>query len=130
MITVLLVDDQPAIRQGLRLRLTVEPDLQVVGEAGDTMTALALIQEQHPNVVVMDVEMFPVDGILATSRIRQVAPATAVVIHTLNDDPATRARAQACGAAAFILKHEAGNGLLEAIRQAGSLQSDPRAGPM
>ena len=67
MITILLVDDQPLMRSGLRMRLELEPDLAVIGEAGDGAAALALARETHPQVVIMDIEMPIMDGITATA---------------------------------------------------------------
>src|SRR5437763_16909226 len=86
MIRVVLVDDQPLVRQGLRMRLALEPDISVVGEAGDGATALSLAQDGSPDVVVMDVAMPGMDGIAATAALRRLAPRIAVVIHTLHDD--------------------------------------------
>src|SRR5689334_13051192 len=98
MIRILLVDDQPTMRSGLRMRLELEPDLAVVGEAGDGAAAVALARETHPDVVIMDLEMPVMDGISATIALRAVAPASAVVVHSLYDDAATQARARAAGA--------------------------------
>src|SRR5215467_13991308 len=67
MILVLLVDDQPAVRRGLRFRLQMESDIQVVGEAGSGQEALQLVQALSPTVVLMDVEMPEMDGISTTT---------------------------------------------------------------
>ena len=123
MITILLVDDQPLIRSGLRMRLELEPDLAVIGEAGDGAAALALARETHPQVVIMDIAMPIMDGIAATAAIRAAVPESAVVVHSLHDDAATQARARAAGAVAFVGKHHLEAPLLAAIRQAGSRQS-------
>lgn len=119
MITVLLVDDQSAMRSGLRMRLELEPDMAVIGEAGDGATALALVREKHPDVVIMDIEMPGMDGIAATAAICSAVPESAVVVHSLYDDVATQARARAAGAIAFVGKHRLEAPLLAAIRQAG-----------
>jgi DNA-binding NarL/FixJ family response regulator len=119
MITVLLVDDQPVMRSGLRMRLELEPDMAIIGEAGDGATALALARETHPDVVIMDIEMPGMDGIAATAAIRSAVPESAVVIHSLYDDVATQARARAAGAVAFVGKHRLEAPLLDAIRKAG-----------
>ena len=118
MIRVVLVDDQPLVRQGLRMRLALEPDISVVGEAGDGATALSLAQAGSLDVVVMDVAMPGMDGIAATAALRRLAPRIAVVIHTLHDDAQTEARARAAGAVAFVAKRGAADALLPAIRQA------------
>jgi DNA-binding NarL/FixJ family response regulator len=118
MTTLLLVDDQPAIRQGLRMRLGLEPELDVVGEAENGEVAVELAVRLHPDVVVMDVEMSPMDGITATQTLREVCPGSAVVVLSLHDDAITRARAQAAGASAFVAKQEKDEVLLNAIRRA------------
>jgi DNA-binding NarL/FixJ family response regulator len=119
MITVLLVDDQSAMRSGLRMRLELEPDMAVIGEAGDGATALALVREKRPDVVIMDIEMPGMDGIAATAAIHAAVPESAVVVHSLYDDVATQSRARAAGAIAFVGKHRLEAPLLAAIRQAG-----------
>ena len=64
-IRLLLVDDQPSVRRGLRMRFALEPDLEVIGEAGDATEAISLAQTLGPDVVLMDVDMSGIDGILA-----------------------------------------------------------------
>jgi DNA-binding NarL/FixJ family response regulator len=117
MIRVLVVDDRPSIRQGLQMRFALEPDLLVVGEAGDGETALALTQQLRPDVVVMDVEMPHMDGVQATREVRTTAPASAVVMLSIHEDSTTRARCHAAGAAAFVTKKQSPETLLSAIRQ-------------
>lgn len=118
MIRVLLVDDQPAVRRGLLMRLHLEPDIQVIGEASTGREALSLAQALSPDVVLMDVEMPDMDGIEATAALRQAVSASTVVILSIHDDAQTRRRAQAAGAVAFVEKHGATDSLLAAIRQA------------
>lgn len=120
MIRVMLVDDQPAVRQGLRMRLALESDLTVVGEAGDGAAALTLAEEQRPDLVVMDLEMPVMDGITATEELRRRAPGSAVVILSIHEDSQMRARAEAAGAAAFVAKHEGPEALIEALRRAAA----------
>ncbi len=119
-IRLLLVDDQPAVRRGLRMRFGLEPDLEVIGEAGDATEAISLAQTLGPDVVLMDVDMSDIDGILAIAMLRQVAPHSTVVIFTLYDDAAMRARAREAGAAAFVAKHQTEEALLAAIRRAAA----------
>jgi DNA-binding NarL/FixJ family response regulator len=119
-IRVLLVDDQPAVRQGLQIRLVLEPDVEVVGEAGDGAGAISLAQSLRPDVILMDVRMPGMDGISAVRTLRAVAPESAVVILSLYDDASTRAGAEEAGAAAFVAKHQVEETLLAAIRRAAS----------
>jgi DNA-binding NarL/FixJ family response regulator len=116
-IRLLLVDDKPTVRRGLRIWLALEPNLEVVGEASDGSEAISLTHALRPDVVLMDVEMPGMDGISATAALRSVAPQSAVVILTLYDDTATRARAREAGAAAFVAKHLMEETLLAEIRQ-------------
>ena len=118
MIRVLLVDDQPAVRRGLRVRFQLEPDVQVVGEASTGREALTLAQALTPDVVLLDIEMPGMDGIEATAALRTVVPLSAVVILSIHTDRQTRMRAQAAGAVAFVEKQGTTDTLLSAIRQA------------
>jgi DNA-binding NarL/FixJ family response regulator len=118
MIRVLLVDDQPAVRRGLRVRFQLEPDMQVVGEASTGREALTLAQALTPDVVLLDIEMPGMDGIEATAALRTVVPLSAVVILSIHTDRQTRMRAQAAGAVAFVEKRGTTDTLLSAIRQA------------
>lgn len=118
MIRILLVDDQRAVRQGLRLRLTLEPDLGVVAEAGDGTEALTLARSASPHVIVMDVQLPGPDGIAVACAMRDTAPACAVIMLSIHDDSVTRDRAQAAGAVAFVSKHGSIDELVAAIRQA------------
>jgi len=123
MITVLLVDDQPMVRQGLRMRLGLEADMQVVGEGGDGLAAIELAHTLHPDVVLIDVEMPHMDGLTATKAIRAIAPQCAVIVVSLHGDAATRTKALAAGASAFVGKHDGEEALLRAIRHSVSLMA-------
>ena len=118
MIRLLLADDQPLMRRCLRLCLELEPDLEVVGEAGDGAAAVALARECRPDVVIMDLAMPVLDGVAATAALHAALPSVAVIIHSLHDDAAIRARARAVGASAFVPKQNLDGPLLAAIRAA------------
>src|SRR5690242_11239732 len=118
MIRLLIVDDHPVIRTLLQRLLEAEPDIHIVGAAEDGAAALALAPALRPDVVVMDVQMPRMDGITAAARLRAVAPRSAVIMFSSEDDQATRSQAQAAGARAFIAKDGALDGLLHAIRRA------------
>jgi DNA-binding NarL/FixJ family response regulator len=120
MIRLLLVDDQSAVRMGLQMRLDLEPDIAIIGEAADGAAALALALALQPDVVLMDIEMPIMDGLTAAAALRAAVPRAAVVIMSMHDDPATQGRAQASGAAAFVAKHVANEMLPQAIRQAAA----------
>jgi DNA-binding NarL/FixJ family response regulator len=117
MIKLLLVDDQSIVRQGLRMRLLMEPDIVVIGEASSGEQALELVHVLSPDIVLMDVEMPGMDGITATEALRDNTSQSAVVMMSIHDDVQTRARAQAAGAAAFVEKSGTLEVLLATIRQ-------------
>lgn len=120
---VLVVDDLPAIREGLCLLLELEPALVLAGVAESGEAALTLAQHLRPDVVLLDVVMPGTDGIAVCRRLHELLPACAVIMLTLYDDPLTRRQAAAAGAAAVVSKHEPVEVLLAAIRTvaAGSL---------
>jgi DNA-binding NarL/FixJ family response regulator len=117
-IQVLLVDDEPNILRGLRMRLGLEPDIHVVGEAADGSTAVAMASRLCPDVVLMDVNMPVMDGIAATRELATRAPDSMVVILSMHDDHDTADRALAAGAVAFVAKQRMDGALLAAIRKA------------
>src|SRR6266566_2426317 len=118
MIRLVLVDDQATVRHGLRMRLLLEPDIMVVGEASNGNEALALVQELSPDVVLMDIEMPGMDGITTTASLHAAVPQSAVVMLSIHDDSATRVQAQMAGAVAFVEKRGPTEALLTAIRRA------------
>lgn len=128
-ITVVLVDDQPAVRRGLRMRLSREPDLIVVGEAEDGERAIGLAEALLPDIVLLDVALPGRDGIGTAEALQTVVPDTAVVMLTLYDDATTRARATTAGARTLISKHEPIPKLLEAIRAAAGTCSPEGTSP-
>lgn len=118
MIKLLLVDDQPAVRAGLKMRLALEPDLAVVGEAGNGLEAVNLARSLEPDVVLMDIEMPGLDGITATSTLCASSPCPAVVVLTLYDSIEMRRRALEAGARALVGKQDVCEVLMDAIRDA------------
>ncbi|ADP78437.1 response regulator [Pseudofrankia inefficax] len=115
-ITVLLVDDQPLLRMGFRMVIESQPDLRVVGEAGDGAAAAALAAELSPDVVVMDVRMPGVDGIEATRRIAAAGGVSRVLILTTFDLDQYVLAGLRAGASGFLLKDVPPADLLTAIR--------------
>lgn len=98
--------------------LALEPDIAIVGEAGDGKSALALAQTLRPDVVLMDVAMPDMDGITAVAALRTLVPETVTIIHTIHDSPATRARALSAGAVSLVAKGRCGEKLVPTIREA------------
>ena len=118
MIKLFLVDDQPSALRGLRLRLSLESGIRVIGEASTGVEAIERIPSLCPDVVLMDVAMPGMDGIAATIELRSRCPKSAVVILSLYDDSATRHRAQNAGSVAFMAKDRVEELLLWTVRQA------------
>jgi DNA-binding NarL/FixJ family response regulator len=122
MIQILIVDGQDEVRRGLRMRLSIEPDMAVVGETGDVEEAVSLAQALDPDVILVDIEMRGADGANMVRRLREAAPTASTVALTLYGDESIRARAQEAGAQAFLGKHGGGAGLLQTIRWSASSQ--------
>ena len=127
-IRVLLVDDQQLIRVGFRMVLDTEPDLTVVGEAGDGAEALRMVAAERPDVVLMDVRMPQMDGIEATRRIVAEHPAVRIVVLTTFDLDEYAFAAVRAGASGFLLKDAHPHELVAAIRaaHAGEATLSPR----
>jgi len=115
---VLLADDHGVLRAGLGSLIDAQPDLMVVGEAGDGDEAIRLARELRPDVALMDIRM-PGNGIEATCRIKSEQPALRVLILSQYDDPVYLRQAMAAGASGFALKRGGGQELLQAIRAVG-----------
>jgi len=118
------------VRQGLRLLLDQEEGIQVVAEAGTVPDAERLARAHRPSVLVLDLNMPGGSSLEAIPRLRESAPDTAIVVLTMQDDPAFARRALQAGARGFVLKEAADEELLEAIRLAatGDTYLNPRVG--
>jgi NarL family two-component system response regulator YdfI len=120
MIKILMADEEARIRQGVRMRLLLEPDFAVVGETNDGWEVLQLVRELQPDVVVTSIRLQGLDGVSVTERLHRDFPHCAVVILSLYDDLATREQMARVGAAAFVSKQEPDGKLIAAIRAAYS----------
>ena len=116
-IRVLIVDDDPLLRAGLKMMLAGAPDIRVVGEAGDGSGVQALIDKHSPDVVLMDIRMPGVDGLTATELVRSRPAAPEIVILTTFDADEHVLRALRAGAAGFILKDNPPAEIVESVRR-------------
>jgi DNA-binding NarL/FixJ family response regulator len=128
-IRVLIADDHTVVREGLRMFLRLDPDLEVVGEAGDGAEALDLARKLRPDVVLMDLLMPVMDGIAATAAIRQELPDTEVLALTSVLEDETVVSAVRAGAIGYVLKDTRADTLCRAIKAAaaGQVQLSPQA---
>jgi DNA-binding NarL/FixJ family response regulator len=115
-IRVLIVDDQPLIRQALKLLLANEDALQVVGEASEGEAAIRQVEVLHPDVVLMDIQMPIMDGVAATREICQRFEQTKVLVLSVDDDDEYVALALRYGAAGYLLKNTPPEELALAIK--------------
>jgi DNA-binding NarL/FixJ family response regulator len=113
---VVVVDDHHGFRAALCGMLHDQPDLEVIGEAVDGMTAVVVCALSAPDVVVMDLKLPHMDGVLATERIRALCPGTRVVACTAAAEGSLTARARAAGAVGPIFKDAGPEELLQAVR--------------
>ena len=117
-IRILLVDDQPLFREGLRTLLSVHADFEVVGEAGNGEEAIRLARSLRPSVVLMDLQMPVLDGVAATRRLHQEQPECRVIVLTTFDDDEMVFDGLRAGAVGYLLKDAPSEKLAEAIRVA------------
>src|ERR687886_393509 len=118
-IRLLIVDDHAVLRSGLRVLLNAQPDMEVVGEAGDGGEAVGEALRLRPTVVLMDVAMSGESGLEATARIKQAAPEVKILVLSMYDDESYLRRALEAGASGYALKRGAGTPPPSAIRPVG-----------
>jgi DNA-binding NarL/FixJ family response regulator len=114
---LLIVDDSPAIRDGLQSILRAYPDVEVVGEAADGLEAMAKAERLQPNVILMDIQMPQMDGLEATRRIKELLPNTSILLLTVH--PSYIESALEAGADGYLMKDCGRQELLDEIRKLG-----------
>ncbi len=114
---VFVVDDHPIVRQGIALLIDQEPDLEVCGEAEEAESALAAIAASRPDVVVLDISLPGPDGIDFLKTLRATDPALPVLVLSMHDESVYAERAIRAGANGYIMKQEATENVLVALRR-------------
>lgn len=117
-IRVVLADDHAVVREGVKLILAREPDIEIVGEASNGREALDVIKESRPQVVVMDISMPEMGGIEATHRVKEVWPEVNVLALTMHEGENYVFQLLKAGASGYVLKRAAAQDLVMAIRSA------------
>ena len=122
-ITILLVDDQALFREGLRTLLSVQPDLEVIGEAANGEEAVREANKKRPAVILMDLQMPVLDGVAATRHLRSAQADSKVIVLTTFDDDDYVFEGLRAGAVGYLLKDAPSEKLVEAIRAAARGES-------
>ena len=125
--SILLVDDSPLIRRSLRRLLETEPNWVICGEAENGCDAIDKAKELRPDLIVIDLAMLVLNGIVATSLLKQIMPAVSIVMFTSFSNPHIKRTAMAAGLDAFVDKSESPETLLGCIEQLLVLRSDSAA---
>ena len=126
-ISIVLADDHPIFRAGLRNVIEEDKGFAILGEAGSGVAAWTLISEHRPNVALVDISMPGLNGIALTKRVADECRATRILLLTLHEDRAYVNQAMQAGAAGYLLKRSASENVADAIRavHAGGLYLDP-----
>jgi DNA-binding NarL/FixJ family response regulator len=114
---ILVVDDHPIVRQGLALLINREPDMLVCGEAEEAMGALHVLASAHPDVLIVDISLTGPDGLDLLKTIRTTHPTLPVLILSMHDESIYAERALRAGANGYIMKQEATEKVLVAVRR-------------
>jgi two-component system, NarL family, response regulator NreC len=115
---VVIADDHEVVRSGVRSLLEAEADFEVTGEARDVRTTMTLVRAQQPGVLVLDLNMPDESSLAAIPELLEVSPGTAIVVLTMQNDPAFAREALRAGARGYVLKEAANAELVQAIREA------------
>lgn len=116
-VTLILADDHPIVRQGLRHLLEGEPEFRIVGEAGDGIEALQLVERFKPNILVVDMMMPGLNGLEVLRQIKKISPSTRTIILSMQSADAYVIEALKNGAAGYVLKETGPGELVNAVRE-------------
>jgi two-component system, NarL family, response regulator NreC len=129
-VTIVVADDHVVVRTGLRMLLDTESGFEVVAEAGDVPAAIRSVRGHKPRVLVLDLNMPGESSLAAIPTVLEISPGTAVVVLTMQNDPAYAREAVQAGALGYVLKEAANDELVQAIRMAadGKTYLNPQLG--
>ncbi len=119
-ISIVLADDHPVVRRGMQTLLEAEPDFSVIGEAGDGLESVRLVENLQPDVLILDLMMPGLSGLEALRIIRQRSPRTRVVVLSMHNNNAFVAEALKNGATGYVLKGSDEENLVRAVREAAA----------
>ena len=122
----MIADDHTVMRNGLRMLLEAEADLHVVSEAGSVQAVFSVVRSHRPTVLLLDLNMPGGSSVEAITRLRRMSPGTAIVVLTMEDEPAFMREAYAAGASGYVLKDSAATELVKAIRAAAAKRQGQR----
>jgi two-component system, NarL family, response regulator NreC len=117
---IFLADDHMVVREGLKTLINAQPDMIVIGEAGDGQIACQQAQVCQPDVVIMDITMPNLNGVQATAQLKRACPHMKILALSVHDDTSYLRQLLAAGATGYILKHTAADDLIQAIRMVAS----------
>jgi DNA-binding NarL/FixJ family response regulator len=116
-VRVLIADDHPIVREGLRRLLSLEDDVEIVGEAADGESTVALVEKLSPDVVLLDLRMPGMDGFAALQRMQRLGKKTRVIVLTASEDKNEFVQAMKLGCAGIVLKQTASDLIVKSIRK-------------
>ena len=129
-ISIVIADDHELVRDGIRMVLESEPDIEVVAEAGDAESAARYVLGHKPDVLVLDLNMPGAPSLEMIPKVSEASPSTAVVVLTMQNEPAFAREALQAGAMGYVIKHSAATELVAAVRSvvAGDTYINPSLG--
>jgi two-component system response regulator NreC len=120
MMRIVLAEDHNTVREGIKMLVNAQTDMEVVGEAGDGAAAIRTVREKRPDVVVMDVSMPEMNGLTATKKLKTEFPDVKILTLTRHDDDSFLEQLIGAGASGYVLKQSAPAELINAIRTVGA----------
>ncbi len=116
-VRVLIADDHPIVREGLRRLLSLEEDVEIVGEAGDGESTVSMVEKLDPDVVLLDLRMPGMDGFAALQRMQKLGKKTRVIVLTASEDKNEFVQAMKLGCSGIVLKQTAADLIIKSIRK-------------